>query len=619
MYRIETKKDKIKIVRAVFEWVVVIAIAVTAINALKVNNVYQPYDINDASVVTGKDNGFLAVSYFGVDRQGTDTLISVEQLDEQLKALHDLGYVTISQQDILDYYQSGKVLPEKSLFLMFEDGRRDTALFANKLLEKYNYKATILSYADKFEEKDSKFLSPDDIADLEKDGYWEIGTNGYRLSYINTYDRYDRYLGQLTSDEFVRVNQYIGRDYNHYLMDYIRDEDRIPIETQEEMKSRITQDYKYMNQIYTEEFGVVPALYCLMHSNTGRYGNTDSVSAVNGENIQKLFKMNFNRDGFALNTRDISVYDLTRIQPQAYWQTNHLLMRVKDDLPDEEKKLISFVEGDTLKSSAWTLNKGASEFKNNSIILTSQPQGEGTLTLKNRSEKNLVFSADLLGNKIGTQTVYLRCDENMNSYICVSLQNNHLIVSEKNGESENQLVDYDLHDATPLDERTSIEEDKKDSLVAEYKMRGKFASSASDSMIFNATASKVNKENTVSVSDGGEEYVPEIQINELGNTKLKIELEDSILHVYINGNDVTGKVTTSVNNAGGIVLASSWGGWGYSQRNVADDVYDGIFQNVIIKSGDKTVYDNSLHGFDAVANSVGTAFNRVLNWFITNL
>ena len=99
----------------------------------------------------------------------------------------------------------------------------------------------------------------------------------------------------------------------------------------------------------------------------------------------------------------------------------------------------------------------------------------------------------------------------------------------------------------------------------------------------------------------------------------KIELEENILHVFIDGNDVTGQVNVSVNNAGGIALASSWGGWGYSQRNVADDVYDGIFKNVVIMSGNKTVYDNSLHGFDAVINAVGTSFNKVLNWFITNL
>ena len=42
-------------------------------------------------MVSGEECGFLAVSYFGVDRQGTDTLISTKELDEQLKTLYDLG------------------------------------------------------------------------------------------------------------------------------------------------------------------------------------------------------------------------------------------------------------------------------------------------------------------------------------------------------------------------------------------------------------------------------------------------------------------------------------------------------------------------------------------------
>ena len=35
----------------------------------------------------------------------------------------------------------------------------------------------------------------------------------------------------------------ITKDYNHYLMDYIRDENKIPIESQAEMQSRIRLDY----------------------------------------------------------------------------------------------------------------------------------------------------------------------------------------------------------------------------------------------------------------------------------------------------------------------------------------------------------------------------------------
>ena len=249
MYKLETKKDLRKLIRSILEGALLIGLLLAAARILTASKGYIPYDPKDPNVVSGADQGFLAISYFGVDRRSTDTLVSVRQLDAQLGALHSLGYVTVSQEDVENYYSRGTALPDKALFLLFEDGRRDTALFAEKILEKYNYKATILSYADKFGEGDPKFLSPKDLNKLLKTGYWELGTNGYRLSYINTFDRYDRFLGQLTSDEFVRIHSYLGRDYNHYLMDYIRDEDRLPTESTQEMESRITQDYRGMEEI----------------------------------------------------------------------------------------------------------------------------------------------------------------------------------------------------------------------------------------------------------------------------------------------------------------------------------------------------------------------------------
>ena len=622
MYKIETAKDKRKLVRTIFEVLVLLAVVFAVVKTLCVTHTYQPYDASDPAVVSGKDDGFLVVSYFGVDRQGTSTLISTAALDEQLKNLHDLGYVTITQQDIENYYKKGTALPDKAMFLMFEDGRRDTALFAQKLLEKYNFKATILSYADKFAEKDPKFLSPDDLKSLEESGYWELGTNGYRLSYINAYDRYNRFLGQMTSDEFVRVSSCLGRNYNHYLMDYIRDENSVPTESKSEMASRITQDYRYMEQIYSDSFGSMPALYCLMHSNTGRYGNTASVSAVNEENIKDLFEMNFNRDGFALNTRDSSIYDLTRLQPQAYWKTNHLLMRVWDDLPDEQKSKITFYTG---KGSAakkgqedWSLQTGAVEYDANRIILTGVPQGEGMLTLHDTKTANADVSVRLRGNKVGTQTIYLRSGKKNAQYISVSLQNNHLVVSEKGSGSRSELFTYDLHEQVKEKDRVSVEEDERNTLSAEYSMRGRFADSAADSAVFYQYAKQAEKTEARSVKDGAEEYVPDIQINELGNTKLRIKLEGDTIQVWVNGQNVTGELPVSVTGKGTIRLGASWGGWGYSQRNVSDDVYDAVFQDLHV-TDNGTVYDNRLHGLVWLWDGAKNVWNIVLNWFIDNL
>ena len=623
MYKLETKKDLWKLIRSILEGALLIGLLLAATRILTTSKGYIPYDPKDPNVVSGRDQGFLAVSYFGVDRRSTDTLVSVRQLDAQLGALHSLGYVTVSQEDVENYYSRGTALPDKALFLLFEDGRRDTALFAEKILEKYNYKATILSYADKFGEGDPKFLSPKDLNKLLKTGYWELGTNGYRLSYINTFDRYDRFLGQLTSDEFVRIHSYLGRDYNHYLMDYIRDEDRLPTESTQEMESRITQDYRGMEEIYTQELGQVPGLYCLMHANSGRFGNTQSVSRVNGRNIQALFRMNFNRDGYSLNSRESSVYDLTRIQPQACWNTNHLLMRLWDDLPDSRKEEILFVSGqpDTAEAEEknWELRKGAVEYEADSIMLTTLPKGEGLLRLRDRSAENVTIEAELLGNQIGGQSLYLRANEDRSRCLCVSIQNNRLIVSETDNGNSTDLFILDLHELVPEKDRVSVEEDSRDALAAEFTTRGRFAKSAADSMVFYSAANDAKQTPAASVGEGAEEYIPEIEINDSGRVRLTVRLEGNTLQVLVDGQEVTGVIPVSVSGSGGIAIGSSWGGWGYSQRNVADDVYDGVFHNLSITENGTCLYDNRLTGPQKLWNTLQAAWIGTINWFIRNL
>ena len=145
------------------------------------------------------------------------------------------------------------------------------------------------------------------------------------------------------------------------------------------------------------------------------------------------------------------------------------------------------------------------------------------------------------------------------------------------------------------------------------------AGNAADSALFYSESSDVKSQAATSVADGAEEYVPDIQINAQGSTRLEVALSGSELRVCVNGVDVTGAVPVDVTAEGGVVLGASWGGWGYSQRNVADDVYDCVFKDLTVTSGSRTLFDNRLHGLAAAADVVGGAFNTTLNWFITNL
>ena len=612
------RRDRKKIIRVVFQCMIIIAVLGSCIAALVTLKSYKPYTQQSTKKV--EDKGFVALSYFGVERIGNQNLIGVERLHAQLQALKELGYVTITQQDVLDYYQVGRNLPERSLFLTFEDGRRDTAIFSQKILEELNFKATMLTYPEKFGKKDTKFLLPEELVELEKTTFWEMGTNGYRLAFINVFDRYNNNLGELDTLEHVSVAPYLGRKYNHYLMDYIRDEYGIPKESYTKMKERISYDYENVRDIYTKSIGYVPKMYILMHSNTGSFGNNDKVSAINEYWIKELFKMNFNREGFAFNQRNSSLYDLTRMQPQAYWYTNHLLMRMKYDINQE----LEFVKGDLNKQKAWETLKGAVEIQEETMILTSLPKDKGLLRLKNSNDfEDLKLSVRMKGNKLGLQKIYLRADETLNKFLSVHILNNILYITEKNGDVQKELfkLNLDKHDGKEI---LSIAEDKKAAEMRELETFVKYAESVEKAKFYAAKLKDKSLENAPTVSAGAEEYVPDLSTNAKGDRMLTLSLKGDKISLMVDGKDAVKELPISSEKKGAIYLETAWGGYGWSQRNLADDVYDGVFEQLIITENtgvdkENILFDSRVQGFDVIKFKIKKIWETLINWFIVNL
>lgn len=557
-YKFNSKKDYIKAIRGSIQGVILLALLVLIINILFATTTYVGYDV---TTETKEENGFIALSYFGVNRTGSNTVMHTERLEEHLETLYKNGYVTITQQDILDYYNGGKELPDKALFLMFEDGYRGTAIFAQKIMEKYNFKATILTYPEKFDNKDPKFLLPKDLLELEESTYWELGTNGYRLSYINVFDKNDEYVGELTSLEYSDRMEELGRNYNHYLMDYIRDKKGIPKETYSQMKTRIITDYELLEEKYVEGVGYVPKLHVLMHANTGMFGNNEKVSAINEKNIKELFSMNYNREGYSYNNKENNIYDLTRMQPQPYWYPNHLLMRIKDDSNTD----VVFEQGDLDRMNYWDSLKGATEYRGDVIAITSLSKDTGLIRLKDSENyKNISLNTILTGNVIGSQGVYLRADEDLQNYIKVQVINNILYVYESVNGNESILHEEEL------------------------KLRGKYAEK-------------------------------EIEINTPATRTLEIELNNNNVKVVID--DLVVECNTNVVNSGYVYLESAWGDYGYSQRNLVDDVYDGVFEKLYITDNntEEVLYDNRYKGFEKVANVAKELWLSIVDWFVETL
>lgn len=560
MKKIIRKKDIRKIIRGTLQGIIVLLLVFLLLRAFLSTNVYTPYE--DTNMQT-KDTGFVALSYFGVSRIGDDVTITTKRFEEHIKALKENGYVTITQQDILDYYLKGKKLPDKSLFLMFEDGYAGTAIFAGKVMEKYNLKATMLTYGDKLAIKDPKFLTPKDLKQLEKETYWEIGTNGYRLSYINVFDKEDKYLGELSSYEFIKVRKELNRKYNQYLMDYIRDEYGVPKETYQQMKNRIKTDYQLLERSYEEGINYVPKLHVLMHANTERYGNNQRVSDVNEEMIKEMFSMNFNREGFSVNNQECNLYDLTRMQPQAYWSPNHLLMRIWDDT----KQDVNFEVGDKKESKQFETIKGATQFAEESIVITSLPSDAGLIRLKNSENfQDVQLDVTVSGNVLGGQGIYLRADEALQNYVKVQIINNELRIIECVEGTEFIMKSVDLECLDDIDSSN-------------------------------------------------------IQLFTTAKRQLMIKLNGNSITVLVNGKDFSPADTLHQVKPGSLFLESMCNEEAYSQRNLYDDVYDGVFEQLVVATSDskKILYDNQLHGLDKVQNRIEKTWSNIVNWFVENL
>ena len=610
------RKNRKKFIRVIVQTIILVLAILVIVTTLATLTSYEAYSQTNTQM--SGDKGFVALSYFGVARIGTQQIIGVERLREHLKVLKDQGYVTITQQDVIDYYQTGKLLPEKALFLMFEDGRRDTVIYAQNILEDLNFKATILTYPEKFEKKDTKFLLPPELIDLEKTSYWEMGTNGYRLAFINTYDRYENYIGELEPLAHVSVQPYIGRKYNHYLMDYIRDEYFVPKESYEKMKDRISYDYERLRRLYSDTLGSVPKLYILMHSNTGSFGNNDNVSAVNEFWIKELFKVNFNREGFCLNVRNSSPYDLTRMQPQAYWYKNHLLMRIKYDTFQP----IEFAQGDLARQKSWDTLKGALEIQEETMILTTPPYDMGLIRLKGNHEvADAKVSVRLKGNKAGSQVIYLRADTNLNRYVSVELTNNYLYVTERDGGPRKILFKLNLneHDGIPP---VSIPEDKKAAEIRALETFVRYATSAETAKIYAERLKDKELEKVPSVAEGAEEYIPVISRHAKGDRQLTISIKGNKIGATVDGKDAVKDLAITNVKAGTFFLESGLGLSDWSQRNLSDDVYDGVFEKLVITENtatdtEKVIYDGKLQGWDGIKYNINKYWESLINWFMT--
>ena len=115
--------------------------------------------------------------------------------------------------------------------------------------------------------------------------------------------------------------------------------------------------------------------------------------------------------------------------------------------------------------------------------------------------------------------------------------------------------------------------------------------------------------------------MPALDVSARGSRQLRIRLTGDLLSVWIDGQPAAKELAVSAQGGGSVALGA--GVWleqePYSQRNIADDVYDARFTDLVITGADGTALCDLRPGpAGRAADALENAWKRVLAFFMNS-
>jgi peptidoglycan/xylan/chitin deacetylase (PgdA/CDA1 family) len=163
--------------------------------------------------------------------RGDKNAVAEDLFEAQMKYLHDNGYHVIVLDQLLDFIEYKKALPEKSVAITIDNGWRTTFDIAYPILKKYNFKATLFVFTDFIGAK--KALDWEQLLELSKDGFEiECQTKTNRdltkpdkedsfKTYYRTLEKELSYPKQLLQEKIKKECNYLAYPYgsnNSFIM-----------------------------------------------------------------------------------------------------------------------------------------------------------------------------------------------------------------------------------------------------------------------------------------------------------------------------------------------------------------------------------------------------------------
>lgn len=164
------------------------------------------------------------------DALGFSLSVTPDDFRNQLALLTTKGYRAITLDDLYVALQNKKVLPEKPVILTFDDGYKDFYNTAFPILKEFNIKATVYIVSDFIDNPDGRYLSSNNILELDQSGLVTIGAHSKTHANLSAADlvklKNEVYLSKKNIEKILRhkINHfcYPGGKWNDTVVSIVK-------------------------------------------------------------------------------------------------------------------------------------------------------------------------------------------------------------------------------------------------------------------------------------------------------------------------------------------------------------------------------------------------------------
>lgn len=354
-YRLETKKVVAKYAYA----------DDSKIGIYKIASIANTSTVLGLTVENNDSKSIPVINYHGiVDSVNDIEDVSWKNFVEQMNALKDAGYKTVTLKEFKDFVDGKTSLPNKSILITFDDGRKDSYYPVDKVLKSLGFNAVMYIINERVDNS-SFHLNSKEISEMLKTGRWEIGSHS------------DQAHKSINIDSVGNQGHWLSNKM------WLSSENRL--ETDDEYTKRIYDDFKVSKNKLSDKFSEDVSSYAIPYGDFGQDGS------------------NFKGSKNLILQASKDIYKTIMYQP---WgeigfrnypnKDTFMIRRYTVHSTDDATSLISILDSSNDKDLPYRIgfgNKfnligvwGGYEVNNESITLSSKDNTSGSLVYINGSE-----------------------------------------------------------------------------------------------------------------------------------------------------------------------------------------------------------------------------------------